>query len=323
MTGAARLVGDVGGTNARFALVESGSREPRLGRTLACRDFPDLAAAVESYLSMVGGPAIREAAVAVATPVAGDRVQFTNSPWQFSIEATRQRLGFDRLVLLNDFTALALALPLLRPDERRQVGGGAPVPDAPIGLIGAGTGLGVSGLVPAGDTWIPISGEGGHTTFSPADPRECEVLRRLWAQYDHVSTERLVQGAGLLLLYRTLCAIDDAAAVAETPEAVSEAAGVGSDAHAVEAVDRFCGILGTAASNLVLTLGARGGLYVGGGIVPALGARFDRSPFRARFEAKGRFRDYLAAIPTYVITARDPALRGAATCLELPGPAAP
>lgn len=307
-----RLVADIGGTHARFGLLEPGAARPSRERVLACAEFPGPAAAIRSYLVLEGEPVVREAALAVAGPVTQDRVDFMNRAWSFSIETTRVSLGLDRLVVVNDFTALALALPVLEPDERRQVGGGAPVPDMPIALLGAGTGLGVSGLLPSPTGWIPIAGEGGHTAFSPANAREAAVLVRLWERFDHVSTERLVQGAGFVLLYETLCALDGATPRELRPEDVTRDALAGTDAHCVETLDMFCGILGSAAANLAVTLGARGGVYVGGGIVPALGAAFDRSSFRARFEAKGRYRDYVAAMPTYVITATHPGLRGVA-----------
>jgi glucokinase len=307
-----RLVADIGGTNARFALLSEGSEAPQHESTLQCADFADLGAAAAAYLASQGKPPVTEAAVAVATPITSDRIKLTNNDWTFSVDETRTTLGLDRLVMVNDFTALALSLPLLTADEYRQVGGGSPVRNTPIGLIGAGTGLGVSGLVPAREGWIPIQGEGGHTAFSPITPRETEVLKTMWKTYDHVSTERLASGPGLVALRDCLSAIDGVAASPLAPEDIARCGRDGSDAICREALEMFCGILGSAAANLCVTLGARNGVYIGGGIVPSLGDWFDRSPFRARFEHKGRFRNYVAAVPTYVITARNPALRGVA-----------
>lgn len=312
------LVADIGGTNARFGLNEPSAGGLRDEQVLACAAFPDLAAAARHYLASVGVPKVREAAMAVASPVLGDHVRFTNNPWSFSIEGTRVALGLDRLEIINDFTALALALPHLAAGETRQVGGGAPVSGSPIALIGAGTGLGVSGLLPSPSGWVPVAGEGGHTAFSPIGRREQSVLEHLWTRFDHVSTERLLQGAGIVLLHETLCALDGVPRPALTQEAITRAAVEHADPHCVEVLDLFCGILGTAAANLAITLGARGGVFIGGGIVPSLGAAFDRSVFRTRFEAKGRYRDYMAAIPTYVITATNPALRGVAQVLRTP-----
>ena len=313
-----RLVADIGGTNARFALLAGGSERPEREQTLQCASFPDLAAAAAHYLAGQGSPPVTEAAVAVATPITGDRVKLTNNDWVFSVEQTRQALRLERLQMVNDFTALALSLPLLGADEYRNVGGGRAVAGTPIALLGAGTGLGVSGLVPSGSDWIPIQGEGGHTAFSPMTPREVDVLTALWRQYDHVSTERLASGPGLVALYEALAGVDGVDVKALTPADVARAGMAGTDPHCTEALEMFCGILGTAAANLCVTLGARAGVFIGGGIVPGLGSWFDRSPFRARFEQKGRFRDYVTAVPTFVITAHNPALRGVARAFARP-----
>lgn len=311
---APNLIADIGGTNARFALAFP---DGRIGSEciLSGADYPDLIQAAAAYLREVAGPRPRRAAVAVATPISGDWIQFTNSPWSFSTEAARQALGLEQLLIINDFTALALALPLLGPDERRQVSEGTAVEKAPIGLIGPGTGLGVSGLVWSGHHWIPLETEGGHVTFSACDEREWAIYRVLQRRFDHVSPERLLSGPGLVNLYTALAELEGWSAEDLVPADITDRALTGSCRHCVEVLELFCGMLGTAAGNLALTLGARGGVYIGGGIVPRLGDFFDRSAFRARFEAKGRFSDYLATIPTWVITAVNPALRGVAAAL--------
>lgn len=313
MGGTVSLVGDIGGTNARFALVDEGSARPRDEQTVRCADFPGLEQAIRAYLAGRGNAQVRQAALDVATGITGDFVQLTNGPWGFSVEQTRRSLGLERLHLINDFTALALSVPTLAPQEIRQIGGGTAVAGTPIAVIGPGTGLGVSALIPAGDRWIPLQGEGGHTAFSPMSEREAGVLQWFWRHYDHVSTERVVSGMGLENLYQALCGLDGVQAQCLDPQQITSAGLAGSDAHCREALEMFCGILGTAASNLVVTLGARAGCYIGGGIVPKLGEYFSRSPFRARFEAKGRFSGYVATVPTYVILAETPALRGLAT----------
>lgn len=311
-----RLVADIGGTNARFALLAAGTRCPDHEMSLRCADFDGLEQATRHYLAQVGNPPITEAAIDVATAVTGDLVKLTNSPWAFSIEQTRRQLGLQRLLVLNDFTALALSLTELRGEEVRQVGGGKAVPHTPIGLIGAGTGLGVSGLLPCAGSWIPIQGEGGHAAFSPADEREDAVLGVLRERFGHVSTERLASGPGLVNIYGALSVLAHNAPLDLEPQEIADAGIQGRDRHCAEALSMFCGVLGTAAANLVVTLGARGGLYIGGGIVPKLGDWFARSPFRARFEHKGRFSTYVAAVPTLVILADNPALRGLAMALE-------
>lgn len=308
------LVADIGGTNARFALLDA-HRQPFAERIFACADFSGLTAATEAYLAETDIPRPQRAAIAVATPITGDLICFTNNDWSFSITAAQQELGLERLLILNDFTALALALPLLSSDERRAVGGGVASAEAPIGLLGAGTGLGVSGLIWSGQYWVPLQAEGGHVTFSAGDEREWAISRILQRQFGHVSPERLLSGPGLVNLYTALAEIEGWSAEPLSPADISDRGLSGDCPHCVEVLNLFCGILGAVAGNLALTLGACGGVYVGGGIVPRLGEFFDRSTFRARFEAKGRFRDYLAAIPTWVITAENPALRGVAAAL--------
>lgn len=314
-----RLLGDVGGTHARFAL-ETAPGSIAGVRVLHTGDHPDIAAALRAYLAQEGIASPRHAAIAIANPVEGDRVSMTNHDWSFSIEALRREFGFDTLRVINDFTALALALPFLGEDGRRQIGGGAARPRAAIGLVGPGTGLGVSGLIPAGEGWTPLASEGGHVSFSPADERELAVLQFAWREHAHVSAERLVSGPGLELVQRALAARAGAPVEPlDAPQIVARA--LAGDERCRDSVDCFCAMLGTVASNLALTLGALGGVYVGGGIVPRLGEHFDRSPFRARFEAKGRFSAYLERIPTYLITAPHPAFTGAAAVLarELDG----
>jgi glucokinase len=310
-----RLLADIGGTNVRFALLPPGATHPEQESSLLCANYPGLEQAARAYLSSVGVPAVREAAIDVATAVTGDLIKLTNSPWAFSVEQTRQQLGLERLLVINDFTALALALPHLGSAAFRQVGRGAPVPATAIALIGPGTGLGVSGLIPCGSRWTPLQGEGGHTAFSPMTPREDAVLAVLRERFGHVSTERLVSGPGLVNVHEALCKLDHLPVRSLSPEQITESGVARSDPQCAEALHMFCAMLGTAAANLAITLGARGGVYIGGGIVPKLGGYFDASPFRRRFEHKGRFSAYLAGVPTCVIIADYPALVGLAAAL--------
>jgi glucokinase len=314
-----RLLGDVGGTNARFAWQAADDAPLQDIASLPTADHATLADAITAYLKGIGRAAPAWCAIGIANPITGDRVQMTNCHWAFSISAMRQALGFERLVVINDFTALALALPDLAPAELRQLGGGAAVPGAPMGLIGPGTGLGVSGLIP-GDLpgrWLPLQGEGGHVTLAASTAREVAVLQVLRDEFGHASAERAISGQGLEALYASLCTLDAVAGFAPLPAAVVSARALAdSDARCVEALDLFCAFLGNVAGNLALTLGAVGGVYIGGGIVPRLGDAFTRSRFRACFEDKGRFRGYLEAIPVYVIhTKVSPALLGAARAL--------
>jgi glucokinase len=313
------LVADIGGTNARFALVEGhGGGRPLEIKAYRCADYPTLEDAVEHYLSQLGARLPARASVAVATALTDDHVKMTNHHWSFSVSEARRRLQFDELMVLNDFTALALSLPKLTADELRQVGSGAPAHGTPIALIGPGTGLGVSGLVPAGDRYIPLQSEGGHVTHGAANHRQSEILAVLGRRYNHISAERLMSGPGLVNLYLAISQLEGVTAEPLAPAQVTERAMAGDCDHCKEALDTFCAMLGTAAGNLVLTLGARAGVYIGGGIVPRLGEYFVHSRFRDAFEHRGRFSAYLAAVPSYIIQADQPALVGAAAALNHP-----
>lgn len=309
-----RLLADVGGTNARFAWQAGPGAPIEAQRTLPCADYPTIDAAIQAYLGGLDRPRPQVGAIAIANPVTGDQVRMTNHHWAFSIEALRQECGFDTLVVVNDFSALARSLPHLG-EQKRQVGGGAPVPDAPLGLLGAGTGLGVSGLIPSSAGWTALRSEGGHVSFSPVNDTEVAILQYAWREFEHVSSERLLSGAGVELIYRALSDRAGAPDSLAAPE-ISRRALSGECALCDEVLEAFCGMLGTAAGNLAITLGAQGGVYIGGGIVPRLGERFINSSFRRRFEQKGRFSAYLADVPTYVITAEYPAFLGVSAILS-------
>ena len=312
-----RLLADVGGTNARFALESSPGRIGFID-VLACAGYPTLAAALQAYLAspaVATAGTVRHAAIAIANPVTGDLVRMTNHHWEFSIAALRQECGFDTLLVDNDFSALARALPYLGDGQKRQVGGGAVRAGSAMGLLGAGTGLGVSGLVPCGPGWSALRSEGGHVTFAPVDDTEIAILRFAWGRFEHVSAERLLSGAGLELIYSALARHTGAPDCALTAPDITGRALNGDCALCDQVIDVFCGMLGTVAGNLAVTLGAQGGVYIGGGIVPRLGERFDASPFRRRFEQKGRFAAYLAEVPTFVVTADYPAFIGVSAML--------
>ncbi|ALT77535.1 glucokinase [Paucibacter sp. KCTC 42545] len=325
-----RLIADIGGTYARFAVELAPGNFSQIA-SLRCADFADFYAAVSTYLNgltPVGAAGstgvnashsqhgILHAAIAIAYPVEGDQVRMTNYHWQFSIEEMRQRLGLETLVVVNDFTALAMALPKLGPADVRQIGGGEARMPSVIGLLGSGSGLGVSGLIPAAEGWIALGTEGGHTNFAPRDEREIAILRHAWRQFEHVSFERLLSGPGIELIYRALAEHGGVAAEDLQAPEITQRALDHQDPLCAETLDVFCALLGTAASNLAVTLGALGGVYIGGGIVPRLGEYFDKSLFRARFEDKGRFHDYVAAIPTFVITAEHATFKGASAILQ-------
>jgi glucokinase len=315
-----RLVADIGGTNARFGLRGPGG-EPIEERTLATADYPGPAEAARAYLDGLPGGSVAptEGVFAGAGPVEGDLIALTNCPWRFSVEETRRALGLRRLVAINDFVAQALAVPVLAPEERvRLTGRGEPVPGRAIGVIGAGTGLGVAGLLPTPSGWQPLPSEGGHVSFAPGDEVEVAVLGVLRGRFDHVSNERLLTGGGLVNLATALAEIAGEGDLGPLePRDVTARAADGSCRFCAEAVRRFSAILGSAAGDLALVLLARGGMFLAGGVVPRLGPLFDVALFRERFEAKGRFRDYLAQVPTYIAARTDTGLIGAAA-LPLP-----
>lgn len=318
-----RLLGDIGGTNARFAWIDRPGAPLSDVRNYRCAEYASLEAAIGAYLHEQGGAIPAGCALGIANPVDGDMVRMTNHHWAFSIRGLRQNLGLQRLLVLNDFTALALALPSLRSDELHRLGGHEPTgvarggPRAPLALLGAGTGLGVSGLLPATDgRWLPLAGEGGHVTLAACDEAEAAVLHLLRARFGHVSAERVLSGPGLSNLAWAAATLRGLSAPRFEPAAVIDGARAG-DPDCQSAVQWFCAFLGSVAGNLALTLGARGGVYIGGGIAPRLMPELRASSFRERFEGKGRLSQYLAPIACWVIDSPvSPALLGAARALD-------
>lgn len=315
-----RLLGDVGGTNARFGWQSHGHAGLEFIRTLPCASSTSLADAIKQYLQLGGLPQPAAACIGIATAITGDMVNMTNHHWSFSIRELQQQLSLEYLHVINDFTALALALPDLRDDQKIRIGKACEtMPRQPIALIGAGTGLGVSGLLPTGNTgWAPISGEGGHVTLAAGNEEEFEVITHLRNRYSHASAERVLSGQGLLDLHEALCTVRGRPwKPTSLAVEISNKALIHADEDCLATMNMFAGLLGSVAGDLALTLGARGGVYIGGGIVPRWLGWFEQSPFRYRFEHKGRFSDYLKAIPTWVISADDPpALWGAARALD-------
>ena len=315
-----RLVGDVGGTRARFGVVAARGEGVTQIRELACDDHASLEAAVDGYLRETRVAAPASCAIAIATAVTGDRVSMTNRDWSFSIDALRARLGVARLLVVNDFTALALALPALSRGELEPVGGGTAMAGEALALLGPGTGLGVGCLVASGDTMLPLASEGGHMTLSATDEREERVVAALRRAFGHPSAERALSGNGLVNLYRVACADAGRAPELLSPPDVTARALARADDACVEAVELFFALLGGVAGNLALVVGARGGVYIGGGIVTRLGDWIHRSRFRERFESKGRLRPYLSSIPVWLIRpGSPPALRGANAALDVVG----
>jgi len=323
------LVADIGGTNARFGWLEAGSAEVMHVATMAAAGHAGPADAAAAYLRQVAQAlgaryrAPRAGAFAVATAVGGDRVEFTNSPWAFSRRAAQHDLGLEELLVLNDFEALALSLPRLKSSQVRPFGAvpelAAPAAQGTLAVIGPGTGLGVAGLVSTRHGWVAVPGEGGHASLAATDDFETALLAAVHRHYAHVSAERLLSGIGLPVLHAAVAHVLGQPAGPLTAGEIVERGLAGQDAACSRTIDSFCALLGGFAGNVALMLGARGGVYIGGGIAPRLGERFFESRFRERFEAKGRFQAYLQAIPTALITDTLAALTGAALALEQHG----
>ena len=314
------LVADIGGTNARFGWLAGDEPHVQHVHTLPTAGHAGLAEAASAYLGRLSaslGSAYQPphaAAFAVATAVGTDQINFTNNGWSFSREATRQALGLNELLILNDFEALAWGAPVVPNADLAHLGGPAEGdPHSAIAVLGPGTGFGVSAL--ARDIHgheIAMPSEGGHACFAPGDPIEDEILRILRRRYDRVSIERLICGPGLLNMHRALAEIDGRETHIDDPAQITTEALEDYNSACGATLARFCAILGAVAGDIALTTGARGGVYIAGGIAPRILPFLKASPFRERFERKGRFQDYMAAIPTPVILHKHAALLGAA-----------
>jgi glucokinase len=304
------LLADIGGTNARFALLDGDTVGPIEKRPVT--SYPRAIDAVADFLGRHGSAGkVMAAAIGVAGPVENGRCAFTNSDWVVDAAELRAAFGFRHVGVVNDFEAIAWSLPQLGPSDRFAIGGGIGHRNAPLLVLGPGTGLGAACLLP-GDPPRAVATEAGHATLATTTARQDAIVAELRRRFAHVSAERALSGDGLVNLHDAIALIDGRVVPARDAPAVTEAALRGSCSVSREALDTFCALLGAVAGDLALTFGARGGVYIAGGIVPRFVDHLARSSFRAQFEAKGRFRDYLAAIPMHVILKRDPAFVGLA-----------
>ncbi len=309
------LVGDVGGTNARFGVVETAPFYIADRLDLPADNFPTFDAALETYLDHLGSEHPDAAAIGVAGPVTAGRVTFTNRDWEASEDGLHRR-GFTRALLINDFAAAAYAVAALEPDDLRDIGPKLEgVQDEPITVLGAGTGFGVSCLARFRGTSLPIATEGGHVSFAPQDAEQSEVRRILAGRFGHVSIERVLSGPGLANLYTALGEMVGEVLPAQGAAEIVRNAEAG-DRISADALDMFCSIFGAVAGDFALAHGARGGVYIAGGIAGKIERRLVSSVFRAQFENKGRLGYYVKSIPTRLILNEDSAFLGAALALE-------
>jgi glucokinase len=303
------LLADIGGTYARFTLANERGFGPVT--TLGTENYEDAGAAIQAFFDQVGISSPPEvAALACAGPVEQGFVQLTNSNWQIDAAGLQARLGIDEVILVNDFAAVAWAIPSLKDSDLCRIGGGKPVKGTPAAVLGPGTGLGVASYVPHEGGATVIVGEGGHVTMPATTRLETALFAELHEELDHVSAERVLSGDGLERLYKSLARLTGDQAPERTAAGIASAALAQSCGASQAALDMFCAMLGTFAGNVALTFGARGGIYIAGGMVPKIVNYLAASEFRRRFEAKGRFRDYMARIPVWVILHPEPACLG-------------
>jgi glucokinase len=313
------LIADIGATNARFAIAVA----EHLNNMVVYQSSAHVSIleAIQAYLQELARrdlPRPTKAALAVAAPISGDQVDYPNRGWSFSKNELRKDLRLE-IDFYNDFSAVALAVPHLHDTEKLQLGAASAAHRAPAGpkaVIGPGTGLGVAGVIQVGDRWVDLSGEGGHATMAAATREESEVLDILRIRWGHVSAERVLSGPGLANIYAALCTIHSV----ETPNlkaeeittalANSERSKEQTNVLCARAFNIFCNMLGTVAGNVALTLGATGGVYIAGGILPRVKDSFAASKFRERFEGKGRLTKYMKEIPSFLVTHEAPALLG-------------
>jgi glucokinase len=321
------LVGDIGGTNARFALVKPGSVTLSHILTLETADFPGIEAAIQCYSRQMGVSGIHRACLALACPVTDDDIVMTNNHWVFHRQQLMNHLGLQQLKLVNDFTAMALGMLQVPGQDLVDVhiGHTAVCHSQAEGhwyeqgtrlVIGPGTGLGVSGLVPVQGGWVPLSGEGGHVSFAPTSAAEYAILQGMQQRYGRVSVERLLSGQGLLDMYQILAQIHGLDAECATPASISQQAQQDEHSLGRRTLTHFFEILGAVVGDQALTLGARGGVYLCGGILPRVKELFLASQFHAAMINKGRFQHYLEDVPVWLCVADNPGLLGAAAALD-------
>lgn len=310
------IVADIGGTFARFSRINLTTLGMDKVEIYPCADFISLESVLMTYQAQQALGEIKRVALAIACPVLGDWVSMTNCHWRFSIQELKQKLGLIELKVMNDFNAIAMSLPVLTEQQVVQLGEGKAKSQQVKVVLGAGTGLGLAYLVPSSQGYIAFAGEGGHASWAAQNAQEWFIYNELKKHYGHVSYERLLSGQGLENLYKALAIFhqQDKPAL-KAAEIIAQAIDQ-EDSLARITVAQFLASLGAYAGDMALSFGALGGVYIAGGIAPRLLGLIKGSEFRSHFEKKGRFAEFNGQIPTYVITAEQPGLLGAAVSLQ-------
>lgn len=309
------VVADIGGTNIRLAVCELATGELSQLSEFSCAEFVTLEEALVHYFLTLQEE-VKHLCIGIACPVEGDHIVMTNLSWAFSKQEFKDKLKLESFFVINDYTAISLAVPFLSLQEKIQIGGGEAQTDAVTAVFGPGTGLGVSHIIKSAGKWISLDGEGGHVSFTANTRQQADILFLLQEQFGHVSAERILSGQGLVNLYKSLCTLSGQQAEFNQPKDVSKAAIDGSCDIARQSMEVFCQVMGGFAGNLALNLNCTGGVYIAGGIVPRFVEFFLSSEFRSFFEEKGRFKDHLSTIPTFLITNDNPGLLGATVYLR-------
>lgn len=310
------LVADIGGTNARFSLASPEDYTLTHQHSFKCSDFSSLAEVIHAWQNLSGQPLPRRACFAIAGPIDNGHVKMTNLSWEFSCQSLKSEFDIAELHLINDFAALANAAAVLQGDDLHCLKQGSAANAAPLAIIGPGTGFGAAALVPNKDKWITLASEGGHAAFAPTTEIERQLLEILSQKYTHVSIETLLCGRGLVDIYQSLAQLQQQAANNYCPSDITKQAVTDGDNLCVQTVETFCNILGSVAADKALTYGARGGVFIGGGIVPRLLEFIKTTHFQAHFVNKGVMSHYVEDIPVHVMIADQPALIGAAAWLQ-------
>lgn len=313
------LVADIGGTNARFALV-TGKTDNNFKidniAILNTAHYPDFESALRTYLEKIDGIKPTAACIAIAGPVTSDQIKMTNLNWTFSCRDIAKKFNLNQFIAINDFAAVASACGELTDEHLRVIKPGLATSEGARAVFGPGTGLGVAGLIRHAQQWIPVPCEGGHVNLAPADDFEAEVVKAGISEYGHLSAETFVSGPGLVNLYRAICSVRGIDAEPLKPSDITEHAMRGTHPVCVETLNTFCGFAGSFAGNLALTYGAKGGVYIAGGVFPRFIDFLLASPFVPRFSNKGVMSHFLEAVPVYLIRHPETAFVGAAAWLE-------